>query len=188
MIVLTSAGGYARMITVFTTWRATLADDFLDPSHPAVRHRLARLVQLLGLLVWSDSAHNACGHRGDETERDAIRGAGLDDVLLHLIAQRIQGAGEWVRGSTSTDAHADAMDLPVLAWRLASSPLSVDARQLLGLIISRRSLLWSWGSMKQPLDCQQIFDDWAARVRTLAVELAAVFASRFDEDAAPWTR
>lgn len=145
---------------------------------------LRHLVNLVGLVVWSDN-DNGCGIRFSNSEqRQVLEGAGESLAVFHL-AQHVRGAGEWLDGiDTSQEAHMDSMDLPLVAFHVATS-ISDPVRRVLGDIIAQESFLSAWN--QTGTDALQVFESWANEVRAVSMRLAAVNRSRLNTYAKPWS-
>ncbi|MEU6267509.1 hypothetical protein [Saccharopolyspora shandongensis] len=149
-----------------------------------VRADVQRLVALIGLLAWSDD-DNHCGirYRSDEQKSTLTD---KERVALFSLAQHIQGAGEWADGTdTGTSGRTDAMDLPLIAFHVATGA-SEPVRRVLGEILAHESLLYTWDN--HDTTSMQVFDAWAEQVHPLAFRLATTFRHRYNDGAKPWTR
>lgn len=154
------------------------------PDTPEYRAELRRLVELAGLIVWSD-ATNGCGIRYN-APRQKKKLDEEDSLPVFRLAQYIQKAGEWAEGiATSRDARRDATDLPGLAFHVATG-MSEPIRQVLGEIIAQEAMLYLWNENSDAA-ALQVFDTWAQEVRALSFRLAVGTMSRNQGDTSkPW--
>lgn len=153
----------------------------MDQNHSDLRH----LIDLVGLLVWSDDG-NSCGIRDqDDPEHKQVLEKSGERLTIFRLAQHIRGAGRWLEGTdTSEEARTDGMDLPLIAFHVASSS-SEPVQRVLGQIIERESILAAWNRSKT--DPLQVFAAWAEQVRGISIRLAAANKNRFNTYAKPWS-
>ncbi|MCX2728767.1 hypothetical protein OOZ19_00790 [Saccharopolyspora sp. NFXS83] len=140
------------------------------PDTPEDRADLWRLVDLVGLLVWSDDANGAGIRFQSDKQKQDLESTG-ELVSVFQLAQYIRGAGEWVEGTNRTrEAGKDAMDLPAVAFNVATGMGDVT-RRILGEIIGTEALLDAWIQTSGG-NAISTFDAWSAEVRPLAFRLS----------------
>lgn len=142
------------------------------PDTPEFRAELWHLVELAGLIVWSDTT--GCGIRCSPDQEQVLDDCG-DGVAVFRLAQNIHNAGAWAEGADRNEARLDAADLPGVAFNLATC-LSPRGRRVLGEIITNHAVLSAWSNDRDAL-ADAAVDTWIAEVRPLAFRLAVACRS-----------